>query len=189
MYQHPHFYHVTNEYFLLKKCIFHDFGIMDLRTTEPFRSDSRTFFSNLRTFGLKNLRTHEPSNLRTFGLIGCNRFISSVRFICNLCNNKCLCSQNHQELSSQKCRIGNRFDFCNRGSYKKLIFKEIGLITFMLFFKDIKTLFGMKQHISRPFPLSTHPGIYNNCEAAAYQLSVQCKLSCPIIELVVWYFL
>ena len=72
MYQHPHFYHVTNEYFLLKKCIFHDFGIMDLRTTEPFRSDSRTFFSNLRTFGLKNLRTHEPSNLRTFGLIGCN---------------------------------------------------------------------------------------------------------------------
>ena len=73
MYQHPHFYHVTNEYFLLKKCIFHDFGIMDLRTTEPFRSDSRTFFSNLRTFGLKNLRTHEPSNLRTFGLIGCNR--------------------------------------------------------------------------------------------------------------------
>ena len=56
-----------------KKCIFHDFGIMDLRTTEPFRSDSRTFFSNLRTFGLKNLRTHEPSNLRTFGLIGCNR--------------------------------------------------------------------------------------------------------------------
>ena len=45
---------------------------MDLWTTEPFRSDSRTFFSNLRTFGLKNLRTHEPSNLRTFGLIGCN---------------------------------------------------------------------------------------------------------------------
>ena len=35
------------------------------RTREPF-------FSNLRTFGLKNLRTHEPSNLRTFGLIGCN---------------------------------------------------------------------------------------------------------------------
>ena len=55
------------------KCIFHDFGIMDLRTTEPFRSDSRTFFSNLRTFGLNNLRTQEPSNLRTFGLIGCNR--------------------------------------------------------------------------------------------------------------------
>ena len=56
-----------------KNCIFHDFGIMDLRTTEPFRSDSRTFFSNLRTFGPKNLRTHEPSNLRTFGLIGCNQ--------------------------------------------------------------------------------------------------------------------
>ena len=52
------------------------FGIMDLRTTEPFRSDSRTFFSNLRTFGLKNLRNHEPSNLRTFGLIGCNRCIA-----------------------------------------------------------------------------------------------------------------
>ena len=49
------------------------FGIMDLRTTEPFRSDSRTFFYNLRTFELKNLRTHEPSNLRTFGLMGCNR--------------------------------------------------------------------------------------------------------------------
>ena len=73
MYQHPHFCHVTNEYFLLKDGIFHDFGILDLRTTEPFRSDSRTFFSNLRTFGLMNLRTHEPSNLRTFGLIGCNR--------------------------------------------------------------------------------------------------------------------
>ena len=57
-----------------QNCIFHDFGILDLRTTEPFRSDSRTFFSNLRTFGLKNLRTHEPSNLRTFGLIGCNRW-------------------------------------------------------------------------------------------------------------------
>ena len=43
------------------------FGLQNLfvRTREPF-------FSNLRTFGLKNLRTHEPSNLRTFGLIGCN---------------------------------------------------------------------------------------------------------------------
>ena len=61
-----------------KKCIFHDFGIMDLRTTEPFRSDSRTFFSNLRTFGLKNLRTHEPSNLRTFGLIGCNPLLQCL---------------------------------------------------------------------------------------------------------------
>ena len=40
-----------------KYCIFHDFGILDLRTTEPFRSDSRTFFSNLRAFGLK-----EPSD-------------------------------------------------------------------------------------------------------------------------------
>ena len=58
-----------------KNCIFHDFGILDLRTTEPFRSDSRSFFSNLRTFGLKNLRTEEPSNLRTFGLIGCNCYI------------------------------------------------------------------------------------------------------------------
>ena len=51
-----------------KNCIFHDFGIMDLRTTEHFRSDPRTFFSNLRTFGLKNLRlmnllTYEPSDL------------------------------------------------------------------------------------------------------------------------------
>ena len=27
-----------------KNSIFHDFGILDLRTTEPFRSDSRTFF-------------------------------------------------------------------------------------------------------------------------------------------------
>ena len=44
------------------------FGLQNLfvRTREPF-------FSNLRTFGLKNLRTHEPSNLRTFGLIGCNQ--------------------------------------------------------------------------------------------------------------------
>ena len=38
-----------------------------LETREPF-------FSNLRTFGLKKLQTHEPSNLRTFRLIGCNRF-------------------------------------------------------------------------------------------------------------------
>ena len=59
-----------------KNSIFHDFGILDLRTTEPFRSDSRTFFSNLRTFRLKNLRTREPSNLRTFGLIGCNHLNS-----------------------------------------------------------------------------------------------------------------
>ena len=77
MYQHAQFDHVTNENLVLKNCIFHDFGILDLRTTEPFRSDTRTFFSNLRTFGLKNLRTHEPSNLRTFGLIGCNRLRSS----------------------------------------------------------------------------------------------------------------
>ena len=73
MYQHPHFYHVTNEYLLLKKIAyfmiseFWTFGLQNLfvRTPEPF-------FSNLRTFGLKNLRTREPSNLRTFGLIGCN---------------------------------------------------------------------------------------------------------------------
>ena len=38
--------------FLTKKCIFHDLGIMDLRTTEPFRSDSRTFF----------FLTYEPSD-------------------------------------------------------------------------------------------------------------------------------
>ena len=74
MYQHPHFYHVTNEYLLLKKIAyfmiseFWTFGLQNLfvRTPEPF-------FSNLRTFGLKNLRTREPSNLRTFGLIGCNQ--------------------------------------------------------------------------------------------------------------------
>ena len=74
MYQHPHFYHVTNEYFLLKKNAYFmiseswTFGLQNLfvRTREPF-------FSNSRTFGLKNRRTHEPSNLRTFGLIGCNR--------------------------------------------------------------------------------------------------------------------
>ena len=58
-----------------------DFGILNLRTTEPFRSDSRTFFSNLRTFGLKNLRTHEPSNLRTFGLMGCNRISLSDQHV------------------------------------------------------------------------------------------------------------
>ena len=52
------------------------FGLQNLfvRTREPF-------FSNLRTFGLKNLRTHEPSNLRTFGLIGCNRlFHGKIHF-------------------------------------------------------------------------------------------------------------
>ena len=42
---------------------------MDLRTTEPFRSNSRTSFfltyepSDWRTFGLVNLRTYEPSDL------------------------------------------------------------------------------------------------------------------------------
>ena len=46
---------------------------MDLRTTEPFRSDSRTFFltyepSDLRTFGLMNLLTYEPSD---FGIFSC----------------------------------------------------------------------------------------------------------------------
>ena len=53
-------------YFMISE--FWTFGLQNLfvRTREPF-------FSNLRTFGLKNLRTHEPSNLRTFGLIGCNR--------------------------------------------------------------------------------------------------------------------
>ena len=51
---------------------FWTFGLQNLfvRTREPF-------FSNLRTFGLKNLRTHEPSNLRTFGLMGCNLLVSS----------------------------------------------------------------------------------------------------------------
>ena len=85
--QHPYFYHVNifsnvckfEEFRRIMKefyDIFQDFEILDLRTTEPFRSDSRTFFLTLklRTFGLKNLRTHEPSNLRTFGLMRCNRF-------------------------------------------------------------------------------------------------------------------
>ena len=45
------------------------FGLQNLfvRTREPF-------FSNLRTFGLKNLRTHEPSN---FGVIGCNHLFGN----------------------------------------------------------------------------------------------------------------
>ena len=74
MYQHPHFYHVTNEYLLLKKIAyfmiseFWTFGLHNLFVRTP-----ETLFSNLRTFGLKNLRTREPSNLRTFGLIGCNQ--------------------------------------------------------------------------------------------------------------------
>ena len=53
-------------YFMISE--YWTFGVQNLfiRTREPF-------FSNLRTFGLKNLRTHEPSNLRTFGRIGCNR--------------------------------------------------------------------------------------------------------------------
>ena len=52
-------------YFMISE--FWTFGLQNLfvRTPEPF-------FSNLRTFGLKNLRTRKPSNLRTFGLIGCN---------------------------------------------------------------------------------------------------------------------
>ena len=56
-----------NAYFMISESW--TFGLQNLfvRTREPF-------FSNLRTFGLKNLRTHEPSNLRTFGLIGCNPF-------------------------------------------------------------------------------------------------------------------
>ena len=51
---------------------FWTFGLQNLfvRPREPF-------FSNLRTFGLKNLRTHEPSNLRTSGLMGCNLVVSS----------------------------------------------------------------------------------------------------------------
>ena len=55
-------------YFMISE--YWTFGLQNLfvRTREPF-------FSNLRTFGLKNLRTHEPSNLRTFGLIGCNRIM------------------------------------------------------------------------------------------------------------------
>ena len=55
-------------YFMISE--YWTFGLQNLfvRTREPF-------FSNLRTFGLKNLRTHEPSNLRTFGRIGCNLHI------------------------------------------------------------------------------------------------------------------
>ena len=44
--------------------IFQDFGIMDLLATEPFRSKPQNLFSDLRTFGLNNLLTNEPSNLR-----------------------------------------------------------------------------------------------------------------------------
>ena len=82
--QYLHFYHANmfsnvckfDEFRrIIKECyhIFQDFGLMDLRTSEPFRSNCRTFFSNLRTFGLKNLRTHESSNLRTFGPMRCNQ--------------------------------------------------------------------------------------------------------------------
>ena len=58
-------------YFMISE--FWIFGLQYLfvRTPEPF-------FSNLRTFGLKNLRTREPSNLRTFGLIGCILYSASV---------------------------------------------------------------------------------------------------------------
>ena len=47
-------FQVTNEYLLVNKLnikFFNDFGILDLRTTEPFRSYSRTFFL-----------TYEPSD-------------------------------------------------------------------------------------------------------------------------------
>ena len=53
-------------YFMISE--FWTFGLQNLFVRTP-----ESFFSNLRTFGLKNLRTLEPSNLRTFGLIGCNR--------------------------------------------------------------------------------------------------------------------
>ena len=61
-----------NAYFMISESW--TFGLQNLfvRTREPF-------FSNLRTFGLKNLRTHEPSNLRTFGLIGCNPVIDVTK--------------------------------------------------------------------------------------------------------------
>ena len=47
--------------------IFQDFGILYLRTIQ------HPFIVDLRTFGLKNHRTHEPSNLRTFGLTRWNQ--------------------------------------------------------------------------------------------------------------------
>ena len=99
MYQHLHFYHVTNKYLLLiffayfMISEFWTFGLQNLfvRTREPF-------FSNLRTFGLKNLRTHEPSNLRTFGLIGCNRLrrIANIKWQDMIPNTEVLhrCAQN-----------------------------------------------------------------------------------------------
>ena len=66
---------------------FWTFGLQNLffRTREPF-------FSNLRTFGLKNLRTHEPSNLRTFGLMGCNRFVQmQLEMLTEVCETlKCI---------------------------------------------------------------------------------------------------
>ena len=54
---------------------FWTFGVQNLfvRTREPF-------FSNLRTFGLKHRRTHEPSNLRTFGRMGCNPYICTKAY-------------------------------------------------------------------------------------------------------------
>ena len=59
-------------YFMISE--FWTFGLQNLfvRTPEPF-------FSNLRTFGLKNLRTRESSNLRTFGLTGCNQNVQCIR--------------------------------------------------------------------------------------------------------------
>ena len=65
-------------YFMISE--YWTFGLHNLfvRTREPF-------FSNLRTVGLKNLRTHEPSNLRTFGLIGCNRFNQLLHHSHRLC--------------------------------------------------------------------------------------------------------
>ena len=62
--QHPRFYNVNIfsnvcEFYEFRRIVnefyhtFHDFGILDLRTTEPFRSECRAFF------GLANIRTYE----------------------------------------------------------------------------------------------------------------------------------
>ena len=118
-----------------KNCIFHDFGIMDLRTTEPFRSDSRTLFvSNLRTFGLKNLRTHEPSNLRTFGLIGCNLIVISYnitftsqhpfQFVVihfSLSTSILVCGQWRHLVSTRQPRISRRWNTMTCGTYLAVI--------------------------------------------------------------------
>ena len=93
-------FQVTNEFLLLKNFIFPEFGILDLRTTEPFRSNSRTFFSDLRTFGL--------TDLRTFRLMRWNQGIPADEFQRNICSYHTLSHSSGKACSSPCPRTDGR---------------------------------------------------------------------------------